>query len=71
MRITLILRADVSVTILYLHGVQVANDQLIVDYNSWVESEKGLKLAAGLDKNVVLAEGAHHPIYLTEAPFTY
>ncbi|KAK7969626.1 hypothetical protein PG984_000898 [Apiospora sp. TS-2023a] len=27
------------------------------DYNSWVESEKALKLAAGLDKNVVLAEG--------------
>ncbi|KAK8056881.1 Mannan polymerase ii complex anp1 subunit [Apiospora rasikravindrae] len=27
------------------------------DYNSWVESEKGLKLASGLDKNVVLAEG--------------
>lgn len=28
-----------------------------VDYNSWVESEKGLKLAASLDKDVVLAEG--------------
>lgn len=28
-----------------------------VDYNSWVESEKALKLAASLDKNVVLAEG--------------
>ncbi|KAK8089691.1 hypothetical protein PG997_004652 [Apiospora hydei] len=27
------------------------------DYNSWVESEKALKLASGLDKNVVLAEG--------------
>ena len=27
------------------------------DYNSWVESEKGLKLAASLDKDVVLAEG--------------
>ncbi|KAK6865958.1 glycosyltransferase family 62 protein [Apiospora arundinis] len=27
------------------------------DYNSWVESEKALKLAASLDKNVVLAEG--------------
>lgn len=28
-----------------------------VDYNSWVESEKGLKLGASLDKDVVLAEG--------------
>ena len=27
------------------------------DYNSWVESEKGRRLAASLDKNVVLAEG--------------
>ncbi|KAK7952056.1 uncharacterized protein PG986_007784 [Apiospora aurea] len=27
------------------------------DYNSWVESEKALKLASSLDKNVVLAEG--------------
>ena len=29
----------------------------IVDYNSWIESDKGLKLAAGLDKDIVLAEG--------------
>lgn len=29
----------------------------IVDYNSWQESEQGLRLAASLDKNVVLAEG--------------
>ncbi|KAI9749563.1 MAG: hypothetical protein M4579_006825 [Chaenotheca gracillima] len=28
-----------------------------VDYNSWVESDQGLKLAAGLEKDVVLAEG--------------
>lgn len=28
-----------------------------VDYNSWQESEQGLKLAAGLSKDVVLAEG--------------
>ena len=28
-----------------------------VDYNSWQESEKGLRLAASLDKDVVLAEG--------------
>lgn len=29
----------------------------IVDYNSWQESEQGLRLTATLDKNVVLAEG--------------
>ena len=28
-----------------------------VDYNSWQESEKGLKLAARLSKDQVLAEG--------------
>ncbi|KAI1650259.1 glycosyltransferase family 62 protein [Daldinia loculata] len=27
------------------------------DYNSWIESDKGLKLASKLDKNIVLAEG--------------
>lgn len=27
------------------------------DYNSWQESDKGLKLAASLDKDIVLAEG--------------
>ena len=28
-----------------------------VDYNSWIESDKGLRLAAGLDKDTILAEG--------------
>ena len=28
-----------------------------VDYNSWIESETGRKLADSLDKDVVLAEG--------------
>ncbi|KAL6714958.1 hypothetical protein ACLMJK_007218 [Lecanora helva] len=28
-----------------------------IDYNSWIESDTGLKLADSLDKNVVLAEG--------------
>lgn len=28
-----------------------------VDYNSWIESPKGRKLSAKLDKDVVLAEG--------------
>jgi hypothetical protein len=27
------------------------------DYNSWIESDKGRRLAASLDKDVVLAEG--------------
>lgn len=30
---------------------------LPVDYNSWVESDTGRKLADSLDKDVVLAEG--------------
>lgn len=28
-----------------------------VDYNSWIESDTGRKLAESLDKDVVLAEG--------------
>ena len=28
-----------------------------VDYNSWIESDQGLALAASLDKDVILAEG--------------
>jgi hypothetical protein len=31
------------------------------DYNSWQESETGRKLAASLDKDIVLAEG--EPLY--------
>lgn len=34
-----------------------ADTKGIVDYNSWVESDKALKLANSLDKSVVLAEG--------------
>lgn len=30
---------------------------MIVDYNSWVESDEGRRLANSLDKDVVLAEG--------------
>jgi hypothetical protein len=33
---------------------------LIVDYNSWIESEEGLALAATLSKDTVLAEGPKH-----------
>jgi hypothetical protein len=38
----------------YENGVDIEGR---FDYNSWVESEKGLRLAATLDKDVVLAEG--------------
>ncbi|KAI0395385.1 glycosyltransferase family 62 protein [Xylariaceae sp. FL0594] len=38
----------------YENGVDIEGR---FDYNSWVETEKGLKLASKLDKNVVLAEG--------------
>ena len=38
-------------------GFQVTNHYFTVDYNSWVESDKGRRLAASLDKDVVLAEG--------------
>lgn len=33
----------------------------LVDYNSWVESDQGRKLANSLDKDVVLAEGKAAP----------
>lgn len=33
-----------------------------VDYNSWQESEKGLRLAASLDRDVILAEGMLSPL---------
>lgn len=33
------------------------SNSAVVDYNSWQESEKGLKLAARLSKDQVLAEG--------------
>ena len=32
----------------------------LVDYNSWIESEDGLKLASKLDKDTVLAEGTSY-----------
>ena len=35
-------------------------DLVVVDYNSWQESERGLKLAETLDKDVILAEGTVH-----------
>lgn len=32
------------------------------DYNSWVESDKGRRLANSLDKDVVLAEGVYNSV---------
>lgn len=55
MRTTSILKADVS-SIGREWEIPLLT-HITVDYNSWVESEKGLKLAASLPKDVVLAEG--------------
>jgi hypothetical protein len=56
MRMTWISKANVSLSNSYHHVITIAN-KTPVDYNSWIESEKGLKLAASLDKDVILAEG--------------
>ncbi len=56
-----ILKADVSVLQLYTTLETLSPTDVgpyaPVDYNSWIESDKALKLAASLDKDVVLAEG--------------
>lgn len=49
-----ILKANVGC--LFLHVIDLLTCR-IVDYNSWVESDTGRKLADSLDKDVVLAEG--------------
>ncbi len=49
------LKGDVRSLVTTVWSIEA--DILIVDYNSWVESPRGLKLAASLDKDVVLAEG--------------
>ena len=36
-------------------------DRSLVDYNSWIESDTGRKLAESLPKDIVLAEGL--PLY--------
>lgn len=55
MRTTGTLKANVSHN---EHRLSMFNtNKPIVDYNSWIESPKGLRLAASLDKDVVLAEG--------------
>ena len=42
----------------YEHGRDIEGK---FDYNSWIESDKGRKLAASLDKDVILAEGIFFP----------
>ena len=37
---------------------------MAVDYNSWVESAKGRRLAKSLDPDVVLAEGRFSPLFI-------
>lgn len=49
---------DIIVPNVWFHRYE--NDRDIegkFDYNSWIESDKGLQLASKLDKNVILAEG--------------
>ena len=36
----------------------------VVDYNSWIDSDTGRKLAESLDKDVVLAEGMCWTLFL-------
>ncbi|KAF2809748.1 uncharacterized protein BDZ99DRAFT_388746 [Mytilinidion resinicola] len=53
---------DVLVPNIWFHRYQEKNGKKVdiegrFDYNSWVESPEGLKLAATLDKDTVLAEG--------------
>lgn len=50
-----ILRANVSTEECIYDGVTLIH--FPVDYNSWIESDRGRKLADSLDKDVVLAEG--------------
>lgn len=55
-------KADVSSCRLPVFNARA--NRLQVDYNSWVESNKGRRLAASLSKDVVLAEGTF-PISVT------
>ncbi|ETN42508.1 uncharacterized protein HMPREF1541_01665 [Cyphellophora europaea CBS 101466] len=49
---------DILVPNIWFHRYENGRDiEGRFDYNSWIESDKGRRLAAGLDKNVVLAEG--------------
>ncbi|KAI9837867.1 MAG: hypothetical protein M1838_004727 [Thelocarpon superellum] len=49
---------DVLVPNIWFHRYRDGRDiEGRFDYNSWIESDKGLRLASTLDKDVVLAEG--------------
>lgn len=53
---------DVLVPNVWFHKWEVQNGEKVridarFDYNSWVESEQGLKLVASLPKDIILAEG--------------
>ncbi|PGH16426.1 hypothetical protein AJ79_01757 [Helicocarpus griseus UAMH5409] len=49
---------DILVPNIWFHRYENGRDiEGRFDYNSWKESEKGLKLAASLDKDTILAEG--------------
>ncbi|KAF2004975.1 glycosyltransferase family 62 protein [Amniculicola lignicola CBS 123094] len=53
---------DILVPNIWFHRYKEENGKMVdiegrFDYNSWQESPEGLKLAASLDKDVVLAEG--------------
>ncbi|OJD11605.1 hypothetical protein ACJ73_09508 [Blastomyces percursus] len=49
---------DILVPNIWFHRYRNGRDiEGRFDYNSWIESEKGLKLAASLDKDTILAEG--------------
>lgn len=53
---------DILVPNIWFHRYKERDGKMVdiegrFDYNSWIESDKGRKLAASLDKDVVLAEG--------------
>lgn len=50
-------RDDVSTACPGFSLIRQYANSAAVDYNSWIESPKGRKLSAKLDKDVVLAEG--------------
>jgi len=54
-RTVVILKADVRFSFSAC-SENVANGWT-VDYNSWIESDKARKLAASLDKDVIIVEG--------------
>lgn len=63
MRVGETLKEGVSGITTPLHHTHLLNLSCIVDYNSWQESDTGLRLAASLDKDVVLAEGMPRSIH--------